>query len=285
MTASASASASRDRAPLRVAVAQTLARPGDVAYNAAEAAVTIARAADAGARVVLFPELSLTGYEPGWLKSALPAGALTPDGPELSVVREACRATGVTAVVGAPTPAGEKSAISAIAVGGDGEVLADYRKSRLEEHERELFTPGTDCRTLTVDGWQLALGICYDSSFPEHARAAARSGADAYLCGGAFVQGDSDHRRSVYFPARALENTFYVLFANFAGRQGPWDFCGRSAVYGPDGRVLATAGGEEAELVLADLDDARLAETRRALTMLRDVDRFASPPRTTSCAV
>ncbi|MFJ6812096.1 carbon-nitrogen hydrolase family protein [Streptomyces avermitilis] len=273
------------RAPLRVAVAQTVARPGDTVHNATEAAATIARAADAGVRVVQFPELSLTGYEPGWLTSHLPAGALTPDGPELTAVREACRATGVIAVVGAPTSAGTKSAISAIAVGGDGGILADYRKSRLEEHERQLFVPGTQCCTLTVDGWRLALGTCYDASFPEHARAAARSGADAYLCGGAFVRGDSDHRRSVYFPARALENTFYVVFSNFVGPQGPWDFCGRSAVYGPDGRTLAEAGAREAELVVADLDDAALVATRRGLTMLRDLDDAAAPSAMSSCVV
>ncbi|MER5889285.1 carbon-nitrogen hydrolase family protein [Streptomyces sp. NPDC001941] len=267
------ASAPTERAPLRVAVAQTEARPGDVAHNAADAAATIVRAADLGARVVLFPELSLTGYEPGWLKSAMPGGALAPEGPALEPVREACRATGVTAVVGAPTPAGARSAISAVAVGADGGVLADYRKSRLEEHERELFDPGTACHTLDVDGWRLALGICYDASFPELARAAALSGADAYLCGGAFVRGDSDHRRSVYFPARALENTFFVLFANFAGRQGPWEFCGRSAVYGPDGRALAQAGPDAAELVVADLDDAELTRVRGGLTMLRDAAR------------
>ncbi|MEV6809617.1 carbon-nitrogen hydrolase family protein [Streptomyces sp. NPDC051132] len=273
------------RAPLRVAVAQTVARPGDTLHNAAEAAAVIARAADAGVRVVQFPELSLTGYEPGWLTAHLPAGALALDGPSLTAVREACRATGVTAVVGAPVPAGTKSAISAIAVGGDGGILAHYRKSRLEEHERRLFVPGTESRTLTVDGWRLALGICYDASFPEHARAAARSGADAYLCGGAFVRGDSDHRRSVYFPARALENTFYVLFANFVGPQGPWDFCGRSAVYGPDGRTLAEAGDRAAELVVTDLDDAVLAGTRRGLTMLRDLDRAAPLPAKGSLVV
>ncbi|WP_279614290.1 carbon-nitrogen hydrolase family protein [Streptomyces seoulensis] len=269
-----------------MAVAQTVARPGDTMHNATEAAAAITRASDAGVRIVQFPELSLTGYEPGWLTSHLPAGALTLDGPELTVVREACRATGVTAIVGAPTPAGTKSAISAIAVGGNGEILADYRKSRLEEHERRLFVPGTECRMLTVDGWRLAMGICYDASFPEHARAAARSGADAYLCGGAFVRGDSDHRRSVYFPARALENTFYVLFSNFAGSQGPWDFCGRSAVYGPDGRALAQAGTQEAELVVVDLDDAALAETRRGLTMLRDLaPAVAAPPAPSMCVV
>ncbi len=149
--------------------------------------------------------------------------------------------------------------------------------------ERELFTPGTDSPLFTVDGWRLALGICYDASFPEHARAAALAGADAYLCPGGFTLGASDHRRSLYYPTRALENTCYVLFANFLGRQGDWDFSGNSAIYGPDGRPLAEAGGESARVIVADLDDDRLAAARGQLTMLADMAGradVADPART-----
>ncbi|MFG2523020.1 carbon-nitrogen hydrolase family protein [Streptomyces sp. NPDC048527] len=262
---------SSHRAPLRVAVAQTQARPGDITHNVAESAFVVKAAGEAGVRVLLFPELALTGYEPAWLRASLPEHAVDPYGPELDPIREACRASGVTAIVGAPTASGQRSAISAVVLDGHGRTTAVCHKQHLEAHERELFVPGTDCCTVTVDGWRLALGICYDASFPEHARAAALAGADAYLCGGAFVTGDSDHRRSVYFPARALENTLYVLFANFVGRQGPWEFCGGSAIYGPDGRLVAEVGSEEAAIAIADLDDTDLASTRKNLTMLEDL--------------
>ncbi|MGW6054329.1 carbon-nitrogen hydrolase family protein [Streptomyces sp. NPDC055189] len=261
-----------NRAPLRVAVAQTQARPGDVAHNALEAASVVKAAGEEGVRALLFPELSLTGYEPAWLRASLPARAVDPQGAELEVIRAACRASGVTAIVGAPRAFGRKSAISALVIDQQGRTAAVYDKQHLEAREREIFDPGTaGCHTLVVDGWRLAIGICHDASFPEHARAAALAGADAYLCGGAFTRGDSDHRRSVYFPARALENTFYVLFANFTGPHGPREFCGTSAIYGPNGRALAEAGSQGPALALADLDDADLEAVRKQLTMLQDV--------------
>ncbi len=86
----------------------------------------------------------------------------------------------------------------------------------------------------------------------------------------AFPVGDSDHRRSDYFPARALENTFYVAFANFVGAHDGLDYCGRSAVHGPDGRVLADAGPDRAGIAVAELDPEALRRTRATLQMLRD---------------
>ncbi|WP_157847604.1 carbon-nitrogen hydrolase family protein [Streptomyces violens] len=265
------------RAPLRVAVAQTQAMPGEVTHNVAEAARVVREAGERGVRVLLFPELSLTGYEPGWLRASLPEKAVDPYGTELDAIRDASRDSGVTAIVGAPTAHGKRSAISALVIDSQGETAAVGHKQHLEVHEREIFSPGAGTCTVTVDGWRLAVGICYDASFPEHVRAAALAGADAYLCGGAFVQGESDHRRSVYFPARALENTMYVLFANFVGQQGPWNFCGRSAVYGPDGRPLVEAGNRVPEIAIADLDVVALAEVREQLTMLQDIGEKVSP--------
>ena len=130
--------------------------------------------------------------------------------------------------------------------------------------------PGTSGCLIEVDGWRLGLGICYDSSFPEHGRALALEGADAYLVSGAFPLGESDRRRSIYFPARALENTVYVAFANFIGAHDGLDYCGRSAVHGPDGRVLADAGPDRTGIAVAELDPEALRQTRAALRMLHD---------------
>ncbi|MFJ4952739.1 carbon-nitrogen hydrolase family protein [Streptomyces sp. NPDC088760] len=285
-----------NRTPLRVAVAQMQARPGDVAHNVAVSASLVRAAGEQGVRVLQFPELSLTGYEPGWLKASLPAQAVDPYGRELDVLRDACRTWQVTAIAGAPTAFGQRAAISALVIDDQGRTAAVCHKQHLEVQERDVFVPGTESCTVSVDNWQLAVGICYDASFPEHARAAALAGADAYLCGGGFVHGDSDYRRSVYFPARALENTFYVLFANFLGQQGSWNFSGGSAIYGPNGRPLAEAGNQETGIAIADLDDEVLAVTRKQLTMLQDVGEPSTAhlsvsgqggyvPRSTACVV
>ncbi|WP_229403448.1 nitrilase-related carbon-nitrogen hydrolase [Micromonospora okii] len=265
----------RVRQPLRVAAAQIEAVCGDLIGNAAAHATAIAEAAAVGARVVVFPELSLSGYDHPLLTADVARCEVATGDPALRAVGEACRAHGVTAVVGGCARRAEGWAIAAWVVGPDGAVAATYHKRHLDPVERDIFVPGHTDTMVQVSGWRLGLGICYDASFPEHARGLALAGADAYLVPGAFTVGDSDHRRSVYFPARALENTAYVVFANFAGAHGGWRFAGHSAVHGPDGRPLADAG-TTAGLAVADLDDVRLRRQRDSQRML--LDRVAPAP-------
>ena len=90
---------------------------------------------------------------------------------------------------------------------------------------------------------------------------------------------DSDHRRSVYFPARALENTIYVAFANYVGGHDGLSYCGRSALHGPDGRLLADAGPDRTGIATAELDRENLRQTRETLRMLHDRDAEHPPIR------
>jgi predicted amidohydrolase len=127
---------------------------------------------------------------------------------------------------------------------------------------------------VTVDGWRLGLGICYDGCFPEHGRAAALDGAHGYLCPSAYAAG-SQHRRDLYYPARALDNTMYVVFANMAGA----GFNGGSAVYDPEGRPLVRAADAGEAVVVAALDQAVIARVRAAHGMLADRRTDLGGPR------
>src|SRR5450755_4757316 len=122
----------RMREPLRIAVAQPLCVPYDVAANAVTHGATVR---SAGARVVVFPELSLTGYE-------LDAPAITVEDPRLAPMVEACGETGSVALVGAPVQ-GEagRSHIAMLAVDGTGATLA-YCKLWVDSTESR-FTPGS----------------------------------------------------------------------------------------------------------------------------------------------
>ena len=81
---------------------------------------------------------------------------------------------------------------------------------------RRYFTPGDHGASIRVDGLELGLSICYDGCFPEHARAAAEDGAVAYLSSSAYFAG-AEHRRDLYYAARAVENGMYVVFAGLTG--------------------------------------------------------------------
>lgn len=263
-------SARSARRGLRIAAAQAAVRAGDVSANAETAAHLIETAAAEGAEVVVFPELFLCGYDLAMLRERPDRTDVTVEDPRLDPIRATCRDRRVVAVVGASLARGSERTISALVFGRDGDIEGTYEKIHVDPDERHLFAPGARHVILELEGWKLGLGICYDASFPEHARATAAAGADAYLCPSAFFGDESDHRRSVYFAARALENTFYVVFANFVGTHGGTEFCGQAAIYGPNGRAVASAGRSGDALAVAELDHAVLAATRQSLTMLRD---------------
>lgn len=256
------------RTRLRIAAAQACPAAGDVVANVRTAAGFV-RAA--GARVVVLPEKFLSGYEPDLIGSDPGRYAVHARDSRLDPIAEACRDTGTVAVVGAATRSGGELFISSLVFGADGTVLTRYDKQFLFGSERKLFSPGAAGCTLEVDGWHLGLGICYDSGFPEHARAAATDGAHAYLVSALFSVGNGFHESRTWLPARALDNTVYVLLANHTGTTGGWAACGGSAVWGPDGRLLAQAGPGDTTVVTADLDPDRLAAARSAEPLLADL--------------
>lgn len=274
--------------PLRVAAAQAEAVPADLAGNAVVAARLAAQAADQGASIAVLPELFLPAYHPPAL-GADPAGTdLAADGdrrvadPRLDPVRAVARDRGIVIVVGAAVRhPDQRRTCSSVVVDRTGEASVAYDKQQLcGPEEKALFTPGDRGATLVVDGWRLGLGICYDGCFPEHGRAAAADGAQAYLCPSAYLAG-SEHRRDVYYAARALDNTMYVIFANAVGGSAPWRFNGGSAVYEPEGRPLVRAADTGAAVVVATLDPAELARVRAEHPMLTDRrDDLGGPRRT-----
>jgi 5-aminopentanamidase len=262
---------------LIVAAAQAEATPGDLAGNARIAARLVARAADQGATLTVLPELFLPAYHPPALGSD-PAGTdLAADGDgrladaRLDPLREAAQTRGVVVLVGAAIRHPDRRrTCSSIVVDRSGQATVGYDKQHLcGPDEKTLFTPGDRGATLVVDGWRLGLGICYDGCFPEHGRAAADDGAQGYLCPSAYLAG-SQHRRDVYYAARALDNTMYVVFANAVGGEPPWRFNGGSAVYDPEGRPLVRAPDDGEAVVVTALDPAELARVRAEQPMLAD---------------
>lgn len=232
------------REPLRVAVAQPLCVPYDVGQNAMAHAAAVRAAA---ARVVVFPELSLTGYE-------LEAPALTAQDPRLCPLAEACAETGSVALAGAPVP-GEagRPHIAVLAVDEAGITVA-YRKLWLGEAEAERFGPGDKPAVLDVDGWRLGLAICKDVSVPQHQADTAALDIDAYVAG-TVMSADERTLQDERASRVAASLRTWVAIASFAGATGGGytECAGRSGLWSPDGTVVAQAGQEPGEIAVARL--------------------------------
>jgi predicted amidohydrolase len=249
---------------LRVAAGQAAAVPGDIAANVATAVRLVDLAAGQGVRLLLLPEAFLTGYDEAAFGGVVPA-VDDLDVAWLGPLRDAASAAAMVVVVSTPLDHGTHRTLSLLVVGADGSVAHAYDKQHVDSDELPWFTAGSRGASITLDGVELGLSICYDSSFPEHARAAADDGAVAYLSSAAFFPG-SAHRRDVALAARALDNGMYVVLAAATGPSGERSCIGGSAVYDPEGRPLALLGEEEG-LAIADLEPAFVAETRAVRRM------------------
>ncbi|GAB2886446.1 carbon-nitrogen hydrolase family protein [Nocardioides pacificus] len=254
--------------PLRVAAGQAVSVAGDVARNIATAARLTELAGGQGVRLLVLPEAFLTGYDVEAFAGRVP-GDDELGGAWLDPLRSAAGAADCVVVVStALQRTGGHRTLAQLVVRPDGAVTAPYDKQHLDALERDFFVPGGHGASITVDGVELGLSVCYDGCFPEHARAAADDGALGYLNSAAYFPGGA-HRRDLYYPARALENGMYVVFSGLTGRCGSAEFIGGSAVYDPEGRPLARLGGEEG-LAIADLDPAEVASTRATHSMHHD---------------
>jgi predicted amidohydrolase len=233
------------REPLTIAAVQPVSVPYDVAATAASHAVGIREAA---ARVVVFPELSLTGYE-------LDAPEVAVDDPRLEPIVEACGAAGSLALAGAPVR-GDAGAshIAMLAIDGAG-VDVVYSKVWLGGAEPERFSPGSRPAVIEVSGWRLGLAICKDTGVPQHAHDTAALGIDAY------VAGVLEHADDAAVPGErarrvATDHRVWVVVASFAGSAGGgYDrAAGRSGIWTPDGAALVQVGPEPGAVARATLD-------------------------------
>lgn len=241
---------------MRIATGQYVSVAGEVHVNVATAVEAVAAAA--GARVLVLPELFLTGY-------VIPSVVVDVDDARLRPLDQAATAAGMTVIVGAATPGASRPRISLLAIGQG--VRRVYDKLHLCGEEQHHFEPGDNPVVLDVEGWKLGLAICYDGCFPEHARTLADAGAEAYIASVAYYAG-SEHRRDLYYRSRALDNGFFCVVSGLVGACGPAQFNGGSAVYDPEGRALAAIAAGQTGTVVVDLDRALIGETRKAHPML-----------------
>ena len=232
------------REPLRIAVAQ----PSCVSYDVAANASTHAEAVrSAGARVVVFPELSLTGYE-------LDAPPVEPGDPRMAPIVEACARTSSLALAGAPVAGdGGRSHIAMLAIDGGGGAVA-YHKLCLGTAEAVRFSPGSGPAVVEVDGWRLGLAICKDTGVPRQAADTAALGMDAYVAGVLESAEDAavpdERARRV-----AADHHVWVAIASFAGSTGGGyaKAAGRSGIWAAGGSVIGRAGPEPGAIVRATL--------------------------------
>ncbi|MFI6418156.1 carbon-nitrogen hydrolase family protein [Streptomyces sp. NPDC050842] len=234
-----------------VAATQFAPVAGDIDANVRTIAGLVRAAGAEGARVVVFAELCLSGYEPSLIRDT-PGLVLAEDDPRLEPVREACREVSAAAVVNGPVRTADgRTGVTSLVIGPDGGLLARYDKQHLYGIEAEVFAPGAVDGRFALDGVRFALATCYDNRFPGLAERAVADKCTVYLAS-SVLSADNDSFETVY-PVRARDFGLSVVLGNALGANEDGVAVGRAGTWGPDGERLADAGGSEPGYVLAEV--------------------------------
>ena len=180
---------------------------------------------------------------------------------------------------------------TAVVIDADGAIAGKYRKMHIPDdplyYEKFYFTPG-DLGFPSFQTRYARVGalVCWDQWFPEGARLAALSGAQILFYPTAIGWIPNEPRAAAQRQrdaweliqrSHAIANGVYVASVNRVGREGKIKFWGRSFVAGPLGEIVARAGGEREQILLARCDLDRIEETRQSWPFLRDrrIDAYA----------
>jgi predicted amidohydrolase len=230
---------------LIIASAQSTSVAGDVSRNIADHLRFGAIAAELGVQLLVFPELSLTGYELTIARSS----AVRPDSSQVDPLRHLATDAQMTVVVGAPMLNDKDELhIAAFAIRPDGSVLI-YTKQHVHESEEEVFTSGPGGPALLVEDATVALAICADATHPLHAASAAARGANVYAAG-VMIAEDAYARKIAFLKNHAREHRLAVLMANYSGVTGGAVSAGKSALWSEEGELVAASTGAEESLVV-----------------------------------
>jgi omega-amidase len=239
-----------------------------------------AEAAEHGAELIVFPELSSTGYvkaapDTGFLRRLYDASEPIP-GPTTELILDAARRNHVHVVAGISQLHDRIPDVlynSAVLVGPDGELIGVHQKVHACLDEKNVYACGNTTDVYQTRLGNVALNLCYDVRFPELARVQALKGAELIISlWASFVQPGKVPDDSIIHrcATRAMENALFFVGCNRSGVEDERVFYGRSAIAGPSGTIIASSDSSEEEVVRGTLAAEDLRTQRAYLTVFAD---------------
>ncbi|WP_206811671.1 carbon-nitrogen hydrolase family protein [Paradesulfitobacterium ferrireducens] len=238
---------------VKVAAVQMDPKIGQLELNLEQTRAFVQEAAREGAKLVVFPECSLTGYCFASEEEARSKALVIGDQWTTQLHKLAAQLD-VYVIVGFVELLREDIYNTFLVVGPEG-VKGHYRKAHLPTLGVDNFTKaGTE----TFELIETSLGkigplVCYDARFPEQSRILSLKGADI-LVHITNLPLTASAQVDFLLPTRANENRVFVLSSDRVGEERGYKFLGRSSIYGVDGEVLAQANNVDETIIYADLD-------------------------------
>lgn len=221
---------------MKIAIAQTIPVKGEVAQNTQQHLELIEKAGEHQADLILFPELSLTGYEPE-LASSLAFSSV--EDTRLAVLKEAAQQYDLIVVIGLPYQSRQGVHIASFIIFPD-QSIETYTKQFLHGGEADYFVPNTQHNPLlALKGEKIAFAICADITHPAHAQNACDAEATLYLAG-VFITPGGYTPDVQMLQQYARQHQMTIFMANFGAPSGKFEAAGKSAAWSTQGNLLGT---------------------------------------------
>ncbi len=253
---------------LRVAAVQIAPKLGNLEENIVKTCTFVEKAVEQGARLIVLPELSNSGYNFKNRQQALECSEPIPNGPTIKEWEKLARRHNVWIIGGINERYKDKLYNSAVILGPEGYV-GKYRKLHLFAKEKFIFQPGDlQLEAIKTGDFTFGVMICFDWAFPEVARILTLRGAEI-VC----------HPANLVLPygqkamrIRALENRVFTITANRVGKEKDLMFTGQSQITDVKGEVLAKGSKNKEEIITAEvnIDEARNKKITPYNDLLKD---------------
>ncbi len=246
----------RDRnLSMRICIGQTNPIKGDIEKNIDQHKRFLEIAVHENADIMIFPELSLTGYEPKLAKIL----ATTQDDTRLDVFQEISDLNKIVIGVGLPTKENDDTFISMVIFQSNKERFT-YSKQYLYPTEIDVFTSGQKQIYLNFEGGNVvAPAICYELSIPEHSETAHKNHANIYIASVLnSINGIKDDIKKLSEIAKEFKMT--VFMANYIGQSGGYECAGKTSIWNEEGKLVGQLNDKNEGLLIFDTETKEVIE-------------------------
>lgn len=233
---------------MKIALAQTIPHKGEVGKNVAKHLILIEEAARQKTDLILFPELSLTGYEPELASSLAFTSA---DDTRLAQLKAAAQQQNIVVVVGLPYQSNTGLHIASFIIFPD-QATQIYTKQFLHGGEEKYFVASNKYNPLIeLKGEKITVAICADITHREHAQNAAGCSANMYLAS-VLITPEGYLPDTQLLAQYAQQYKLNIFMANFGGTSGGFQSAGKSAAWSSQGKLIAQLNNQSEGLLVVE---------------------------------
>ncbi|MGG5210742.1 carbon-nitrogen hydrolase family protein [Chryseobacterium sp. MIQD13] len=234
---------------MKIAAAQIKPIKGDITGNIENHKTLINLAINNKVNLIVFPELSITGYEPELAEQL----SIYYEDPVLDIFQKMADENNITITVGMPTKADDKLLISSI-IFQPGKKRSIYSKNNLFRTETGIFSKGDLPYQLDILQNKISLAICYDLSDPIHSQQAYQAGSNIYTASVLnSVNGIDDDL--IKLSDIAKKYNMHVLMANFTGESGGYKCAGKSSIWNNKGQLIAQLNDQNEGIIILNTEN------------------------------